>query len=145
MPEEGKLQQLLAGEFVRVELQANLDAPHGWWLALDVLTTLLLGGAPMSNPGRSARVGTTARELVIAETHILSQPDIRRIPLDRVRVVKFSEGLLTDEIILEVGEPKSLRLALPKKEHERAQNLIALLGGLPGLASQGAAPRSLAP
>ncbi len=131
MSDEGKLQQLLGGEFVRVELFGSIDTPTGWAVVLDVLA-ILIGGVSVSSGGRAAHVGATARELVIAETKLFGRPpDMRRFPLDKVQIVKSSEGMLTDEIVLEVGEPKKIRVQLPAKKRELTRQLMGMLGSVP--------------
>ncbi len=82
---------------------------------LDV-PAVLIGGVSESSGGRAAHVGATALELVIAETKLFGRPpDIRRFPLDKVKIVKSSEGMVTDEIVLEVGEPKKMSAAARKE------------------------------
>ncbi len=131
MSEEGKLQQLLGGEFVRVELFATLDAPASWSLVLDVIL-VLIGGAGTSSTGRAAYVGATARELLIAEMGLFGKlKDVQRIPLEKVKVVKASQGMLTDQVVLEVGESKTLKMQVAVRQRELTRQLIEVLGGAP--------------
>lgn len=131
MPEEGKLQKLVGGEFVRVELFGTLDSPEWWSVAIDVIF-LLIGGAGGTTTGRAAHVGVTARELLIAELGLFGKlNEVRRIPLEKVKVVKASQGMLTDQLILEVGDPKTLKLQVAVKQRELTQQLIEVLGGAP--------------
>ncbi len=135
MSDEGTIEKLVPGEFVRIDIPATKDAAR-WW---DVAYVLLSGGPSGVYP-ISVHVGVTAHDLVIAEMDAFGRPPtVRRIPLEQVKVVKFKEAVWADEIVLDLGEPQTLRLTVAQKRHDLTLQLIDMLGGAPGLVRADAA------
>ncbi len=138
MPEEGMLQDLLVDESVQLELP-GVEDQSSWWHGLlsllDMLTPLSGSLSESWSPAKEyvVQVGITSHDLVIAEINVIGvPPNLRRIPLYTVKVVRYSEGLCTDEIVLDLGEPRPFRLRVAAKRRELTQQLVRTLGGFAG-------------
>ncbi len=123
MSQEGVIEQRLPGEFVRVELLGQVDAPQ-WW-------EVLLIGATAAVTTRNVYLGATGRDLVIVDTNIWGKPtDLRRIPLSQVKLVKCTEGLLTDDIVIDLGETKPLKVRVMAGKRQSTMQLASILSGV---------------
>ncbi len=135
--EEGvTIQQFVGDEPVQMELPGVQDGPQ-WWDNLAFLLDFLIDPLHASARGRKqgyiVRVGLTAHDLVIAEMKVIGYaPDVRRISRYKVKVVKHTEGLTTDQIILDLGEPRKFKLQVDTGLRESAQRLVTALGGVSG-------------
>ncbi len=136
MEEEVTLQQLVGDEPVQMELPGVQDGPQ-WWDNLGFFLYMLIDPLRASIRGRKqgyvVRVGLTAHDLVIAEMKIIGYaPDVRRISRYKVRVVKHTEGLTADQIVLDLGEPRKFKLQVDTALRDWTQQLVTALGGVSG-------------
>lgn len=125
MSQQGVIEQRLPGEFVRVKLLGQVDAPQ-WWEILFVIA----GGSAVST-ARNVYLGTTARDLVIVDTTVWGKPaDLRRIPLTQVKLVKCTEGLLTDDLVIDLGETAPLKVRVMAGKRQSTRQLASILSGV---------------
>ncbi len=136
MREPGTIERLVPGEFVRLDVEGQVDGPV--WLQIVSFVLDLIGGTNLGDWSRLVRrgvhVGTTEHDLVIAEMGCFGKVHrVRRIPLNNVKVVKYTGGdpkQLFEEVELDLGEAKPLRVYLLVKNYQLNQPLIDALGGL---------------
>ncbi len=130
MSEPGTIEKLLPGESVKVEIKGTEDVPRWWEVLLDLIT----GGAPLT---RVVHLGATAHDFVIAATHVFGiPPGVRRIPLEKVKVLSCKATVWGDEIVLNLGERDILRVTLSSGKHDLTMQLIDMLGGISGQVGQ---------
>lgn len=124
MPQQGVIEQRLPGEFVRVELLGMVDPPE-WWESLFVV----MGGSA-TGAARGVYLGATARDLVIVDTNMLGKPtNLRRIPLTQVKLVKCTQGLLADDITIDLGQTEPLRVRVFAGKRQSTRILTSILSG----------------
>ena len=124
MSKQGVIEQRLPGEFVRVELLGMADPPE-WWESLFAA----MGGSA-AGAARGVYLGATGRDLVIVDTNMLGKPtDLRRIPLTQVKLVKCRQGLLADDLVIDLGESEPLRVRVFAGKRQSTKKLVSILSG----------------
>jgi len=77
---------------------------------------------------RQVYLGITRHDFVLVNTDAFGAPsELKRISLARVSLVKAAEGLLSDELVVDLGEGKPLQVAIGKAFREVTRELIGLL------------------
>jgi len=116
---EALSQQLFPGEHLKVGITCQ---------AMPTLASQFLMGAAAFATMRQFHIGATECDLVLVELDLMGRPsEVRRQPLAAVKVVESKDGLLVDTLVLDVGEPKTLRLQIPRLVREATHELLRTL------------------
>jgi len=119
-PKQSVLRTVLPDEHFIVELRGRVG-PSEWWRLL--LPVLELGVSEID-------VGLNKDELVLADPPTIHEPaKVRRFPLNRVRLLSHTEGLMDDQILLELGEAKPLQIRFEPVHREQTRQFKSLLSG----------------
>ena len=71
-------------------------------------------------------VGLTEKALVIIEQDFMGKPaDVKRIPLSEIKSSEYKKGLLTDSLVLDFGNKKSMRLQVTIRLRTQTQTIFA--------------------
>jgi len=92
----------------------------------------LAGAASGVPPGpreiRQVYLGITPHDLVLVKTDAFGAPsELKRVPLDHVSLVKANEGLLSDDVVIDIGEAKPLHVGIGRAFREATHQLIGVL------------------
>jgi hypothetical protein len=122
-------QLLLPGESLKIALHAVVDGPSNLSILFNVVLTLITQTATVtSREGYSIYLGITDSDLLITDIDRLGNPEEpRRIPLDRAKLIKFTEGLLSDQIVIDIDQPKPLHVSTSRIMRSGTQQLVAML------------------
>jgi hypothetical protein len=135
------MQLLQPGEYASTAIYGIVGAPSGIASLVNIVLTLL-SGTPVSNfkEGQPVFLGITGQDFIHTKTDILGKPtDLQRIPLNQVRLVKLSQGILSDEVAIDTGEGKPLRVRVGK---QMRQGTLELARSLP---AKSVAPQAPSP
>lgn len=90
---------------------------------------MLLGAAAFATM-RVLHIGIAAGNLVILELDMMGRPaELRRHPRSAVRVLKSKQGLLTDQLVLDLGEARPVRLQVGRLFRSGTRQLLDALPG----------------
>ncbi len=132
MREPGVIEQLVPGEFVRLQLTGEVDGPL--WQRIAVMLLVLISGHSGDGDAllrRTVHVGTTEHNLVIAEIGWFHRVlRVWRAPLNKVKVVFYAPESLEEKVQFVLGEAKPLSLYFYHGKDPSAQTLIDALGGV---------------
>jgi hypothetical protein len=79
---------------------------------------------------REVHLGITEHDFVLVETDLLGKPSgLRRTPLNQVKLLESREGLLSDEVVIEIGETKPIRVRVPRRARQETRQLVGILSG----------------
>jgi hypothetical protein len=121
------LKLLPPGDQLKLALQATTGMASTGEALLD-LAGAASGVPPTHREIRQVYLGITPHDLVLVKTDAFGAPsELKRIPLARVSLVKAAEGLLSDELVVDLGEAKPLHVGIGKAFREATRELIGLL------------------
>lgn len=73
----------------------------------------LLGGYPNVEATNQAYLGATNNDFILIQTDALGKPaSLERFPLQQVALIKYTEGTLTDEMIIAIGQGEATRFGV---------------------------------
>jgi len=111
--------QLIPGEHLMVAVAGQMGP--------SVVSTIFMGWAAASDL-HQLHIGITEHDLVRVEFDKWGKPtELRRSPLSQVKLVEFKEGLLTDEVVIDLGETKPIRVRVSRLMRQGTQELVAIL------------------
>jgi hypothetical protein len=121
------MQLLQPGEHLKVAL-------HGATGMQSTTSTLLNLGKAASGvfpdvPSiRQVYLGITEHDLVLVRTDAFGKPsELQRIPLEQVALVGSTEGTLSDEVVIDIGEEKPLRVGVGRPMRGGTRELVRIL------------------
>jgi hypothetical protein len=123
------MQLLVPGEYVSVVVQGVIGAPSGISSLLNIIATLA-GGVPVGDfkEGQPVYLAISGHDFIHTKTNIMGKPkDLQRVPLSQARLVKFSEGMLTDTVVIDFGEFKPMRVRVGRQMRQGTEQLARSL------------------
>ncbi len=119
---------LLPGEYLKIALPGVIGAPSFIGSVFIILVALGGGSAAGAPTVESVYLGLTENDFLLASTDMLRKPNqLRRIPLSRVMLIEYGEGLTSDEIILNIGDAKPIKVKVGHGYREGTKQLLDLL------------------
>jgi hypothetical protein len=120
------------GENLKTVLQVTTKSPS----ILPALMAAFVGGTT-SGTLEWVYLGLTEKDLVIVEMDALNKPSsLKRIPVGQVKLERYTEGPITDEIVLVSGSDGKLRGRVGRPLHQETRKLITALSGRGALYTQ---------
>jgi hypothetical protein len=118
---------LLPGEHLRVGVYGSTGLQaHS---LVDLGLALLSGDAPLTGESvRQVHLGIVKDELAFVKADAFGKPaHLERIPLKQVSLVKYREHMLSDELVLDIGEEKPLTVAVGRPMRKGTRELVSIL------------------
>ena len=117
-------QLLSPGEELQVAIHGSTDTTPIGLALLDLAT----GSSPAPQQVRQLYVGITDDALVIVNVDAFGQPsEIQRVPLAQAKLVEYKQGMLSDQLAIDIGGANLLRLGVARLMRRESQLLANLL------------------
>jgi hypothetical protein len=111
-------------ETLRVVIHGSTDTTPIGLALMDLVT-----GASSDQPeSRQLYLGITEHDLVLVEIDAFGKPShLQRIPLAKVKLGEFRQGILSDVLALDVDASQSLRIGVARMMRQRTRQLADLI------------------
>jgi hypothetical protein len=122
---EEVMQLLQPGEYVSVAVHGVVGAPSGIASLINIILTLA-GGVPVGDfkEGQPVYIGISGQDFIHTKTDILGKPiNLQRVPLSQVRLVSYTEGMVSDKVVIDIGEFKPMRMRVGRQMRQGTHEL----------------------
>lgn len=121
------LQHIQADENLRVALH-GIQGMQPIGKTLLNIGVALAGGHPNIESTNQVYLGATNNDFILIQTDPLGKPaSLERFPLHQVALVKYTEGTLNDEMIIDIGQGEALRFGVGTAMRQGTRELERIL------------------